>query len=142
MNHVIRLRGPWQFEVVDQLDGAPPPRVNSGKQPMPGDWSTELGSEFRGTVAYRRVFHRPTGLEPGQSVWLVIESLVGLAEVSLNQTPLGTIESTGGRFAIESILADDNRLEIVVTHHAHSGPGGLTGLVSLEIQTVRPRPID
>ncbi len=139
MNHVIRLRGPWQFEVIESRSEMP--TATSGKQTMPGDWSTTLGPDFRGTVAYRRVFHRPTGLEPEQGVWIVIEPLAGTADVTLNQTSLGTLESTGGRFAIESILADDNRLEIVVTHH-DDGPGGLTGLVSLEIQTVWPRPMD
>ena len=145
--HFIRLRGPWRLEVLEQLAGAS--TVREGKQQMPADWSALLGDDFRGTVRYRRVFHEPTGLEPGQQVWLSIEGLATSATISLNGTPLPPhAEVAGGqnnewRHEIRELLLPNSELIIDVNHPATAaGPGGLTGLVQLEIQTVRPRPVD
>ncbi|WP_442485225.1 glycosyl hydrolase 2 galactose-binding domain-containing protein [Aeoliella sp. SH292] len=140
--HFIRLRGPWRLEVLEQLAGAP--TVREGKQQMPADWSGLLGDDFRGTVRYRRVFHEPTGLEPGQQVWLSIEGLATSATISLNGTPLPPHAGhEEWRHEIRELLLPNSELIIDVTHPATAeGPGGLTGLVQLEIQTVRPRPVD
>jgi hypothetical protein len=145
--HFIRLRGPWRLEVLEQLAGAS--TVRECKQHLPADWSEVLGHDFRGTVRYRRVFHEPTGLEPGQQVWLSIEGLATSATISLNGTQLPPHgQGEGGqrsewRHEIRELLLPNSELIIDVTHPATAeGPGGLTGLVQLEIQTVRPRPVD
>jgi hypothetical protein len=107
---------------------------------MPADWTATLGPGFLGTVVYRRVFHKPTGLEPGQGVWLLFERADSLGIVRLNQNAIGQVDTTGGRFLVDKLLLAENHLEVAVTHHTAGIAGGLTGLVSLEIQTVRPRP--
>ncbi|MCO6047820.1 hypothetical protein NG895_28275 [Aeoliella sp. ICT_H6.2] len=140
--HCIRLRGPWRYEVLEQIAGDEPP-AREGKQKMPGDWSLVLGAGFRGTVRYRRVFHEPTGLEEGQEVWLSIEGVHSSAEVSLNGTTLPAVTSDLWRHVVRDLLLPESELIIDVSHPATAGePGGLTGLVQLEIQTVRPRPVD
>jgi beta-galactosidase/beta-glucuronidase len=153
--HVIRLRGPWQYEPVAQwrlnaagamseLTQLPPP----GRMVMPGDWGLALGHDFRGRVRFVRPFGRPTRLEPGEQVWLVIGGvdLSGMAE--LNGRPLGPVagyrEPT--RFDVTRWLDERNELVIDVELPALSYadeqrlrpdraglPGGVIGEVRLEI---------
>ncbi len=148
--HTIRLRGPWQYEVLSRSDGAKAPSA-AGKQKMPADWSETLGGDFYGTVRYRRTFHSPTGLEEGQPVWLVVEGVRSRGHVTLNSQTLAHTchrsavadAQAGGRFSIEHLLSRNNELIIDVEHlPGDEGTGGLTGTVRLEIQTVRPRPDD
>ena len=69
--HVIRLRGPGDFEVIERAAPAGGAECDkafaapaSGKAKLPCDWSETLGREFRGKVRYRRRFNRPSGLDP------------------------------------------------------------------------------
>jgi hypothetical protein len=115
---------------------------------MPADWSESLGPDFIGRVRYVRTFQKPTGLEPGDKVWLCVEPPRSLGIVRLANHPLGRVHGSGsaGRFEITTLLADRNRLEIVVEHPAldeegkpadgflSRGPGGLVGEVRLEIE--------
>ncbi|QDU55989.1 hypothetical protein [Aeoliella mucimassa] len=140
--HCIRLRGPWRYEVLERQAGDPT-RSSEGKQQLPADWSSTLGDDFRGTVRFVRKFHQPTGLETDQQVWLSIESLVSSARVTLNDQMLPDCEAGNWRHEVHKLLLPSNELTIEVTHpHQAAGPGGLDGLVQLEIQTVRPRPVD
>lgn len=149
--HSIRLRGPWRFEVLERLAGDES-RRDEGKQKMPADWTETLGADFRGTVRYTRTFHQPTGLEPGQQVWLVIEGVTSSGAVTLNDTRLpdcgstahdSQVDSPFWRQEIQHLLSANCQLIIDVTHPLDAElPGGLTGEVRLEIQTVRPRPVD
>lgn len=152
--HVIRLRGPWQLEplarYVVRSDGSyDEDRENvpaGGTAKMPADWSETLGSDFRGGVRYRRSFQRPTGLQPRDTVWLVVEPPRSCATVHLAGRLLGGVLRFGGpagRFDVTHLLDDRNRLEIVVQHPAPDGtrtpdddeaPGGLVGEVRLEIE--------
>ncbi len=68
--HNIRLRGPWQFEV---LDCSARDASRSGVAKLPSDWGSELGTAFRGRVRYTRRFGRPDGLDPHERVCLVCE---------------------------------------------------------------------
>jgi len=154
--HTIRLRGPWlvepNYRFVLQPDGSykllkdglPP----ATRATMPSDWSQVLGAEFLGRVGYRRTFQRPTGLEEGQRVWLVIEPPRSSACVMLHEKLLGFIDpgTSLGRFDITARLEDHNRLVIYVDHPALNElrstvgdptelpPGGLVGEVRLEIE--------
>lgn len=58
MPHSIRLREPWDVE------------------PAAG-----------GLKRHRRFFNKPTGLESGDRVWIVVEGAVGLSELTLNGSP-------------------------------------------------------
>jgi hypothetical protein len=157
--HTIRLRGPWQLEPIArfvaepdggceiEMDNLPPP----ARATMPADWSEPFGPEFLGRVRYTRTFQKPTGLERGDIVWLVVEPPRSLGIVQLAGCKLGSVRwgEAGGRFDITPLLADRNTLEIIVDHPAldESGrmsgdsslqsAGGLVGEVRLEIEAER-----
>jgi hypothetical protein len=96
-----------------------------------------------GLVRYQRIFQKPTGLDSGERVWLVVEAPRSRGSVELNYQRLG---EAAGRFDIIEYLDDHNRLEIVVEHPALDArgvarddgdtrsPGGLIGEVRLEIE--------
>lgn len=133
--YTIRLRGPWEYEPLERVgsDALFPP---AGKVTMPCDWGESLGTDFRGMVLYRRVFHTPTGLELGEQVWLAFEAVIGSVRVTLNEQPLGEFSTADcpARYNITPLLTDDvNRLAVRV-EHTGGGPGGLVGDVRLEIE--------
>src|SRR5687768_14199790 len=128
MPHVIRLRGPWNYEPLARFvplaagsasvtnDDLPP----SGVIELPGDWASAIGADFQGRVRLPRRFHRPTGLDGGSRVWLVIDDVDWQADVTLNDRPLGTVvcsQSTDpqqatkcrARFDITTLISSQNR---------------------------------
>jgi beta-galactosidase/beta-glucuronidase len=138
--HLIRLRGPWQYRVLE-------PHEATGRITMPADWGATLGANFRGRVQYVRRFNRPTGLVPGQPVDLVFDGVDALAVVTLNDRPLLEIPPGGepARIDIAGLLEERNTLVVEVSlpddeivkrpaGREHS-PGGLYGEVRLEIHT-------
>lgn len=110
---------------------------------VPSDWSESLGASFHGRVRYQRSFHTPSGLEPAQAVWLVVEAVDFSATIELNGTPLGQLQCGQPSFRqpVESLLArqlgsqlaDRNRLTIEIDA-PREGAGGLIGSVRLEIE--------
>jgi hypothetical protein len=154
--HTIRLRGPWQLEPIeryiprsdDHFDRVGDDLPSSSRAAMPADWAGVFGRDFLGRVRYHRVFQKPTGLDSGERVRLVIEPPRTRGVVTLSGTPLGQVAWGGplGRFDITNLLEDHNRLEIVVEHPAldevlcpnedwfTTRPGGLVGEVRLEIE--------
>jgi hypothetical protein len=157
--HTIRLRGPWQLEPISRFaarrDGGhevePDSLPSPARSTMPADWSDSLGPVFLGRVRYTRTFQKPTGLERGDKVWLVVEPPRSLGIVRLADRELGTVRFGGpdGRFEITSLLADRNTLEIIVDHPALDASGrpsgdsdmqpagGLVGEVRLEIEALK-----
>jgi hypothetical protein len=153
--HTIRLRGPWQLEAVARFvarrdgsfEAAGDDLPTSTRATMPADWSQSFGPGFLGRVRYVRSFQTPTGLEPGDKVWLVVEPPRSQGIVRLSDRQLGTVQRDrpAGRFDITSLLTDRNLLEVVVEHPAldegrpiagsdiHAA-GGLVGEVRLEIE--------
>ncbi len=149
--HVIRLRGPWQLQplwrwavaedgaAVKNRDALPP----SGRIQAPADWSGVLGRDFCGQARHQRFFHRPTGIDAGERVWLVCDGALDSAIVTLNGRQLGefTGPAAGARFDVTQQLAPRNELLIDVTFAVTAEPGtpavdrcgGLTGEVRLEI---------
>ena len=98
--HRIRLRRPWQ-------------------------------SEGRGDrIRWTRRFGRPTGLAPGQRVWLVLEDVPAASAVSLN----GHVLPVGERaFDVTALLRARN--ELVLETQAAGPPADTPpGLVALEIR--------
>jgi len=96
--HRIRLRRPWQFQAT--------------------------ADRFRWT----RRFNRPSGLGPGEQVWLVCEGFAyGPLGVVLNGRPLGTLPGGGaaGRFEITGSLALQN--EVLLEGAKQSVPEMLAG---------------
>jgi hypothetical protein len=154
--HVIRLRGPWQLEPLERyvqhqngrFDRSTSGLPLSGRATMPADWSNLFGRDYFGRVSYRRLFQRLSGLESGERAFLVVEPPRSRGVLSLNGKTLGEVVWGGppARFDVTDLLADPNRLEIVVEHPVLDGtaladdddfsqsPGGLVGEVRLEIE--------
>ena len=102
-SHTIRLRDPWQCQRSSE------------------------------TALYRRRFGRPTGLEQGERVYLVIERAGGMGRVTLNGVPLdfGASDGSGLQQDVTALLNERNELTIaVVPSH------GVLGEVRVEIRTV------
>src|SRR6476659_7700200 len=108
--HTIRLRGPWELEPVArfvlQADGSYQPVKDDLPAPvrvkMPADWSESFGADFLGRVRYRRTFQKPTGLESGERVWLVVEPARSGACIVWTKKLVGFVDpgEPAGRFDI------------------------------------------
>src|SRR5262245_11213154 len=69
----------------------------------------------RGLVRCTRHFNKPTGLDHGERVWLVVEGLSCPATVCVNGVPVGHASHGAGdpvRYDITPLLAARNKLEI------------------------------
>ena len=137
---------------MPELDGTYRPESEglpaAARVTMPADWSATCGADFLGRVRYRRTFHRPTDLDSGERVFLVVEPARSSACVTLKGALVGVVYSgePAGRFEITDRLEEDNRLEIIVDYPALDfmkstvgdpsllPPGGLVGEVRLEIE--------
>ena len=126
--HIIRLRGPWQ---ITPLNGVAPKSLETE---VPGDWTSALGSDYRGTAAYVRKFGLPTNLT-NERVSLVVEQVTVLASLALNGQPLGNQSAADGqrKYDVTSLLKLRNELQIIVASEA-GGPAGGLGEVRLEIE--------
>ena len=138
--HPIRLHGPWQVRIIQQTAGSVDlPETFSCR--LPGDWTEPLGHEFQGIVRLERRFNRPTGLQPGQPVYLVVQRVDLQGQVTLNDHCLGPVGPDHPlRQEIANLLIDRNRLSIEVELRLNcqrpgreSQGGGRLGEVRLEI---------
>ena len=157
--HVIRLRGPWEYQPLARSvllpDGStqtePGDLPPGGRLQMPADWGATLGPDFRGRVRYTRGFNWTAGLDPGDRVELVLEQADAFAEVALNGTLLGRMQigDPATRFEIAALLQPRNELVVIVElphltptspplprRGRDSLPGGLIGEVRLEIHAL------
>jgi hypothetical protein len=77
----------------------------------------------RGRICWRRRFSRPTGLDPGEAVWLCIASRGAMLSVTLNGQPLASIEPTNalGEFEITARLRPRNELAVEAYRSAGTG---------------------
>ena len=134
MPHIIRLRGPWDYEVLSQAAG-PPAAAPSGRLQIPCDWSATLGAEFRGLVRYRRFFNWTAPLGDTTKVTLAFDSVAQIATAMLNGQPLGSIGPGPAWRPIEQLLQPRNELIVDIESPNDAAlPGGLTGEVRLEIE--------
>ena len=123
--HTIRLHGPWVAKVL-AVFGEHGEVGQERRVKIPSDWSDWLGADFCGRVEYLRSFNRPTGLEPNQSVWLVVQQVDFQADVFLNDQPLGHLrlgESPDGqplRAKVEQHLKLSNTLRVEIEVSADS----------------------
>ncbi len=105
--HRIRLRAPWAAR-----------------------------EEPQGTVLRRR-FHRPTGLDAGTRVFLVLEAVSATLRLELNGAPLGESEGeTGAEFELTGRLASFNELAVIVLGEApHEPAKDLPFQAALEVRS-------
>ncbi|MCA9236085.1 MAG: hypothetical protein KDA44_11480 [Planctomycetales bacterium] len=93
--HSFRLRDPWQCSCGDD-----------------------------GRAVWTRGFQRPTGLEPGDELWLVISELPAGATVAVNDVPLAsTGEGAGGPFRVHDLVTGRRNLITIAEPNAPPADG-------------------
>jgi hypothetical protein len=129
--HRIRLRGHWRVCALrhrapgddrrsDDSNSTPKKRTAPATVKIESDWSGWLGEDFCGVVQLRRRFNCPTGLAPGQKVYLVIELAKDKTKtwhrLSLNKRPLAftTVGGEAHRAEISDLLMSNNEIEIEI----------------------------
>ena len=106
--HRIRLRGPWEFCWVKPAGRRDQP---AGEIRLPSRWKDAFG-DARGTVRLSRKFNGPTGIEPGDRIWLEVAA-GGEAGVLLNGDWLGHVgPGVIARFDVSNRIALHNRTEL------------------------------
>ncbi len=151
--HRIRLRKPWKRydHAVGPADGGRTGirHLSLAVQGIrvdvpdlsPVDSTGNLDSVSLVTrVTYVRKFHRPSGIEVGDTVQLEVGAVRGkIAEILINAVSIGddAVERIQGplcRWDLEDRLTDHNELKIVLESTAHApGPPRLVGEVNLWI---------
>lgn len=137
--HRIHLKGPWEYRWIAGTEPASP--EHSGRVKMPCDWQS-IFDQRAGTVRFARRFHKPTGLEPGDTVWLLFDGIGG--EISLwlngeplamNTPPVSAIHSPALATEITNRLGPSNEIALEVTFDPllSKERGGLWGPVSVVI---------
>ena len=149
--HVIRLRGPWHFEVLPADDRDAPdsrgiehsqatqaasaPRP-AGSAPLPHDWTTGIERPAGARLCWRRRFSRPTNLDPGEAVWLCVVGRGATLAVALNGDYLGTVatEQPVREFDVTSRLTPRNELTIDVHRPADAPPGQTSSKAEVNVR--------
>jgi len=140
--HVIRLHGPWEFEILSATPNADAPSNSVIPRVR---WPADTGMLLRagkrpGVVLLCRRFARPTGLEPRAAVALCISGALAGGEAYLNDRMLGDVPPRGAlvRFDVTSLLLPRNQLMLKCPSPPPPGPDQqagqpLLGEVRLEI---------
>ena len=146
--HTIRLRGPWQMEPLAATSadgrgqGAPdasrPELPPAARVKLPIARAAVLPVDFFGRVRFVRRFQRPTGLEPHETVRLVLDTPWTVGIVTLNERPLESETTDGARseWNITERLADANVVMVELEYRPDDAPPAdapLLGEVWLEI---------
>jgi hypothetical protein len=135
--HIIRLRGPWNYRLL--VPSAPhaanqATSLRTGTINLPGDWRQTFGDEFQGRVELTRRFGRPTGLEAGARVELVIEPADACSALRLNGDLLEpVVQPPAARFDVTHRLRPRNTLEVTIEFHV-AEQGGLAALPDVRLE--------
>lgn len=135
--HRIRLIGPW--EVAGPLEW--PPTFTPGpsrRVTVPADWRTLFG-DSGGIASFRRSFHTPTNLGPGDRVLLELPPESGdLIAAELNGAAVSIPANAPWRLDLSDLLDEFNTLTLQIKFHPADHPdqpGGLWQPVVLAIES-------
>ena len=143
--HRIRLRGPWQIEVLSPMTHVehgdvvsfrkydlPPPRsVNN-----PRFWKDCGLLDFAGIVRYHRHFGLPRKLDEHETVWITCAGVADGCIVWLNGQRLANIVLPRALFEVEATGRLQGHNELWLDIHSDHPNGGLCGEVALEIRAL------
>lgn len=131
--HRIRLQGPWDALPPGAAAGAPMMPVE-----LPAGWR-ELFGNVGGQAIFIRRFNTPTGLEPGDQLWIRLPPGCGdIVEVQLNGHAVSQAEESPAGIAFDITLRAERFNELKITLRledpsAGQERGGLWQPVWLEI---------
>ena len=95
-------------------------------------WQTERASD---SIRFTRGFNRPTGLDPQESLWLVIESTAASGTASLNNSLLGSVVADRQETSFDITPQLENRNNITIELNlADNEPPPVLGEVRLEVR--------
>ncbi len=106
--HTIGLMGPWEYAWAGAGD-RPPCNWRRLRLPPPG---TELPASpgEQAVLWLRRFFHRPTGLQPQDTVRLLFSAWPAGSRLWLNEVPLDRLAAEEELREVTSLLAPRNAL--------------------------------
>ncbi len=111
-HHVIRLRGPWQYRLIDREQQM----LKTGTLKVPDEcqaWLQEIMQGYPSAcwAKLERRFGRPTGIRPRDSIHLRIEAIPSCDEIIFNGRRL-VISDPQAYPEIGARLAQSNYLEL------------------------------
>lgn len=104
--HQIRLAGPWELTPLE-------PPGPSRRIRLPADWA-EIAQSGEQRVRLRRSFHKPTGLEPDDRVFLSMPFRPDAISLDNEALPISTNED-GSTSDLTDSLAGFHVLDLDVT---------------------------
>jgi hypothetical protein len=113
--HRIRLRGPWEYKLLDRTGDNPP---SSGRLVLPCA-PGEAG--VAGRCRFRRRFGYPGRIDAHERVWLIVEGTSGKWVATLNGATLGDMEGSS-EFDVTEKLQPRNTLELAGMLKAGAAP--------------------
>jgi hypothetical protein len=125
--HIIRLRGPWQYELrfaEDRSIGVVQMPCNLAVIAAPG-----------AELSLSRRFHRPTGLDAAAKVWLAIDPANLVHSMALNTDLVPFVQGDVVREDITARLAAENIVTLGIDSKATISAAALN--VWLEIESGR-----
>ena len=136
--HRIKLIGPWEYELVAAL-----PDQQRQRTRMPGEWRRIFG-EDSGNIRFSRVFQWPNQLDDNESLHMVLTGVGGTGRALVNGVELLAINGDKTLYEFEFTPHVKKKNELVVELQFDPAndpdPGGLWGLVVLEIRTATESP--
>ena len=125
--HRIRLRGPWDCELID-AERRTPRRVL-----MPCRWADAGLAGIRGPARFSRKFGYPGKADPDlEHIWLICDGCTGCREIHLNGFRLAESADESFAFDVSRLLAARNQLDVTI--QGNGDECGLWGDVFLEIR--------
>ena len=143
--HVIRLRGPWQYEPRTALDA-----MDASQQPASatsGDAAHRTFEAPDGLAAVfvtaaatarglrlSRFFRRPTGLTAASIIELVIEPIGVPGLVRLNGAVVGPLDSAASRYVITHQLQWGNDLQVDLDRTGDATASAVPGPIDVRLE--------
>ena len=131
--HRIRLRGPWEYEVLAAAQKSGPQPGSKGRIELPCRWRDSILGSCAGRIRLTRNFGEPRQIDAFERVWLTLGGNSGVLDIWLNEQPLGQ-RLDGAQlleFEVSGLVQARNKIAVEIEG---TGDDGLCGDVALEIR--------